>query len=109
MSDTPLVPTFTQPVFTEPEPAAAAPEPAPEAESQTPATTATAPANGPVPLLKGAFAVYVTPQHALVLAYRPEGTTDDKQLVVPPFIVDMAARQSGQTPQELLARLQKGI
>lgn len=107
MTDTPLVPTFTQPVFTEPEPATA---PAiPEPEPQAPATAPAAPADGPVPLLKGAFAVYVTPQNALVLAYRPEGTTEDKQLVVPPFIVDAAARQSGQTPQELLGRLTKGI
>lgn len=72
-------------------------------------TTATAPPEGPRPLLKGAFSIYITPEHAIVLAYRPEGSAEDKQLLVPPFILDMAARQSGATPEELISRFQEGM
>lgn len=101
---------LTQP-FQEPDqlPAAAAAATLPDPEPEPAAAADTAAADGPVPLLKGAFAVYLTPQHSLVLAYRPEGETDTKQFVVPSFVVDMAARQSGQTPAALIARLQEGI
>lgn len=64
---------------------------------------------GPVPFLRGDFALYATPDNALVLAYRPDGTSEDRQLVVPAFILDMAARQSGQTTAQLISRLQEGI
>lgn len=64
---------------------------------------------GPVPFLRGDFALYATPDNALVLAYRPDGTPEDRQLVVPAFILDMAARQSGQTTAQLISRLKEGI
>jgi hypothetical protein len=101
---------LTQP-FQEPDqlPAAAAAATLPDPEPEPAAAADTAAADGPVPLLKGAFAVYLTPQHSLVLAYRPEGETDTKQFVVPSFVVDMAARQSGQSPAAILSRLKEGI
>lgn len=100
----------TVPGGTHPFEAPAAPTAAPGVLTDpTPPTTATTPPEGPQPLLKGSFAIYLTPEHAMVLAYRPEGTTDDRQFLVPPFVIDMAARQSGQTPQQLITRLQEGL
>lgn len=67
------------------------------------------PPEEPQPLLKGSFAIYITPVHSIVLAYRPEGTEETKQLVVPPFVIAMAARQSGQSPEDLITQLRKGF
>jgi hypothetical protein len=67
------------------------------------------PQDEPQPLLKGSFAIYITPVHSIVLAYRPEGTEETKQMVVPPFVIGMAARQSGQSPEELISQLRKGF
>lgn len=67
------------------------------------------PPEEPQPLLKGSFAIYITPVHSIVLAYRPEGTEETKQMVVPPFVIAMAARQSGQSPEDLIAQLRKGF
>ena len=67
------------------------------------------PQEEPQPLLKGSFAIYITPVHSIVLAYRPEGSDETKQMVVPPFVIAMAARQSGQSPEDLIAQLRKGF
>jgi hypothetical protein len=67
------------------------------------------PQDEPQPLLKGSFAIYITPVHSIVLAYRPEGIEETKQMVVPPFVIGMAARQSGQSPEELISQLRKGF
>lgn len=80
---------------------------APRAPEQAPAP-ATAP-EGPQPVLAGSFALYITPEHAIVLAYRPEGATEDKQLLVPPFVVELAAQQTGTDPMTMLQQIGKGL
>jgi hypothetical protein len=91
--------------------AAPAPATAPTGASAVPAVLQALPEpqEDPQPLLKGSFAIYITPEQAIVLAYRPEGTEETKQMVVPPFVIGMAARQSGQTAEELVAQLRKGF
>lgn len=120
-----LAPTFTQPVFyLNGEPARfdassyadgrGGPQEPPEAPQtsqepdQTP-TAAPAAAQGPQPLLSGSFAVFVTPEQAIVLAYRPEGAAEDKHLVVPPFIMDLVARQTGHAPSDVIRALSEAV
>ncbi len=69
-----------------------------------PAQAPQAPA-GPEPLLEGTFAIYVTPQEALVVAYRPRGAQADKQFVVPAFLIAMATQRTGHS----LADVVKGL
>ena len=66
--------------------------------------TVEAPA-GPEPGLEGTFAIYVTPDQALVVAYRPRGATADKQFVVPAFLINLATQRSGHS----LADVVKGL
>lgn len=73
-----------------------------------PACPTLAPA-GPVPVLQGTFALFVTPENAIVLAYRPEGATADKQLLVPPFITEMVARQTGHSVSDVLTALGEAL
>jgi hypothetical protein len=83
-----------------------APEPVPT--PQVPAETPPAPpaaAQGPQPLISGSFAVFVTPDQAIVLAYRPEGAADDKHLVVPPFIMNLVAQQTGHQAADVIKAL----
>lgn len=72
-------------------------------------TDAPEPSDDPQPLLKGSFAIYITPVHSIVLAYRPDDSEETKQMVVPPFVIAMAARQSGQSPEDIIAQLRKGF
>lgn len=60
---------------------------------------------GPEPVLEGTFAIYVTPEEALVVAYRPRGAAADKQFVVPAFLISMATQRSGHS----LADVVKGL
>jgi hypothetical protein len=101
----PEVPGGTDP-FTAPAPATTAVAPRPVSGDLK---ALPEPQEEPQPLLKGSFAIYITPVHSIVLAYRPEGTEETKQMVVPPFVIAMAARQSGQTPEDLIAQLRKGF
>lgn len=77
-------------------------------ESLRPAKTPAADPPAPVPFLQGTFALYVTPGGGAVLAYRAKGSSDDKQLMIPPFILQMAAQSSGLSPDEILNRIQSG-
>lgn len=101
----PEVPGGTHP-FTAPVPATTAVAPRPVSGDLK---SLPEPQEEPQPLLKGSFAIYITPVHSIVLAYRPEGSEETKQMVVPPFVIAMAARQSGQTPEDLIAQLRKGF
>ncbi len=67
------------------------------------------PANGPTPELEGTFAIFLTPDDSIVVAYRPRGATDDKRFVVPAFVVQMATRQSGSSPREIFDALKEGM
>lgn len=60
---------------------------------------------GPEPVLEGTFAIYVTPDQALVVAYRPRGAVADKQFVVPAFLINLATQRSGHS----LADVVKGL
>lgn len=62
----------------------------------------------PTPFLQGTFALYMTPGGGAVLAYRAKGSSDDKQLMIPPFILQTAANASGISPDEILSRIQSG-
>jgi hypothetical protein len=64
---------------------------------------------GPVPVLEGAVAIYVTPDQSAVIAFRPRGSSEDRKMVIPAFIIDMACRQAGRTPAELFTQLQEGL
>lgn len=64
---------------------------------------------GPVPVLEGTFAIFVTPTEEIVVAYRPRGADDDKRFVVPAFVVRMATQQSGHTPTEIFEALKEGM
>jgi hypothetical protein len=66
------------------------------------------PAGAPVPLLQGTFALFRTPAGGAVLAYRAKGSSEDKQLMIPPFILQMAGSASGLSPEAILGRLQSG-
>lgn len=60
----------------------------------------------PVPALKGRFALYITPDKGLVLSYRPDGKDKDNQMVVPGFVLSMAASAApGGTVEDLLAKI----
>ena len=67
-----------------------------------------APPAGPVPILEGTFAIFLTPDESIVVAYRPRGAEEDKRFVLPAFIVAMATRQSGHTPTEIFQALKDG-
>jgi len=82
-------------------PAAAAPT------GEVPADPPPAP-GGPVPILEGTFAIFLTPDESIVVAYRPRGADADKRFVLPAFIVAMATRQSGHTPTEIFQALKDG-
>lgn len=75
--------------------------------TQPPADLVPAVQQGPVPFLKGRFALYETPDHGLVLSYRPEGAEADKQLVVPAFILQMAAQTAGGSAEDLFAKIKE--
>jgi len=74
---------------------------------EVPADPAPAP-GGPVPILEGTFAIFLTPDESIVVAYRPRGADADKRFVLPAFIVAMATRQSGHTPTEIFQALKDG-
>lgn len=76
--------------------------------AQQPAAAA-AVAAPPVPLLEGTFAIFVTPEESIVIAYRPRGADEDKRFIVPSFVVKMATSQSGQTPTEIFDALKEGM
>jgi hypothetical protein len=67
-----------------------------------------APPGPPTPFLEGTFALYQTPDRALILAYRAKGTEEDRQLMIPPFILQMAGQASGLSPDDILSRIQSG-
>lgn len=81
--------------------------PDPAAAGDTPPPAAAAP-QGPVPFLQGSFALYQTPEGGAVLAYRAKGSSEDKQLMIPPFILQMAGQASGLSPEAILGRIQSG-
>lgn len=87
---------------------APAPAPAPQAPAEAPPAPPAAP-QGPVPALSGTFALFITPANGMVLAYRPEGADQDKHLEVPPFLVQMVARQTGHAPEDVLYALAEGM
>jgi hypothetical protein len=66
------------------------------------------PPAAPEPLIKGAFALFLTPAGDVVVAYRLSGTEEDQRLVIPRFILDMAQSASGMTPADLLAKVKAG-
>lgn len=68
-----------------------------------------APPAGPTPLLEGTFAIFVTPEESIVVAYRPRGADADKHFVVPAFIVGMASQHSGHSASEILKALKEGL
>jgi hypothetical protein len=80
---------------------------APAPTGEVPATPPP-PAGGPVPILEGTFAIFLAPDEAIVVAYRPRGADDDKRFVVPAFIVSMATRQSGYTPAQIFDAIKEG-
>lgn len=67
------------------------------------------PAAGPTPLLEGTFAIFVTPEESIVVAYRPRGADADKHFVVPAFIVSMASQHSGHSAADILKALKEGL
>lgn len=83
----------------------ALPDPAAAGEPTQPAAAAP---QGPVPFLQGSFALYQTPEGGAVLAYRAKGSSEDRQLMIPPFILSMAGQASGLSPDAILSRLQSG-
>lgn len=62
---------------------------------------------GPEPVLEGTFAIYVTPEEALVVAYRPRGAPADKQFVVPAFLISMATQRSGHSLADVVKSLKE--
>lgn len=62
---------------------------------------------GPEPVLEGTFAIYVTPDQALVVAYRPRGAAADKQFVVPAFLISMATQRSGHSLADVVKSLKE--
>lgn len=62
----------------------------------------------PEPFLHGKFALFQLPDGGVLLAYRVKGSTEDRQLMIPPFILQMAGQASGLQPSDILARLQSG-
>ena len=68
-----------------------------------------APPAGPTPVLEGTFAIFVTPEESLVVAYRPRGAEADKHFVVPAFLIAMATQQTGHSVQDIVAGLKEGL
>lgn len=97
MTDTALTADHT------PQPAAADDPPPPAA-----ATSPAAAGEGPRPFLEGKFALYATPEGGVVIAYKTEGSTESKQLLIPPFILTMAGQASGLDPAQIMERLKSG-
>ncbi len=64
---------------------------------------------GPSPVLEGTFAIFVTPEESIVVAYRPRGADEDKHFVVPAFLVAMATQQTGHTVHDIVAGLKEGM
>lgn len=67
-----------------------------------------APGGPPTPFLQGTFALYKTPDGGIVLAYRARGTEQDRQMAIPPFVLQMAGQASGLSPEAILTRIQSG-
>lgn len=73
------------------------------------AAAATSPAAaGPVPFLEGGFAMYSTPDQGVVIAYKVKGSEENKQLMIPPFILTMAGQASGLDPAQIMDHLKSG-
>ena len=62
----------------------------------------------PTALIQGSFAIFDPGNGGLLLVWRKKGETEDKYLPIPPFIIQMAAQQSGGTSADLIQRLVGG-
>lgn len=62
----------------------------------------------PEPFLQGTFALFLTPDGAAVLAYRTKGSSEDKQMMIPSFILETAANASGMSRAEIFAKIKSG-
>lgn len=62
----------------------------------------------PVPLLTGTFALFRTPDDGILLVWKKKGTTDDRRMPIPPFILKMAASQAGITTEEMIEKIGAG-
>lgn len=71
-------------------------------------TPAAPPADVPVPLIQGSFALFRTPDGGAVVAWRAKGSDEDKRFMIPGFIIAMAAKQSGLTPEQIIEKIQAG-
>lgn len=62
--------------------------------------------DAPAAFLKGRFSLFQTTDGGLLVAYRPDGETEDKHLPIPAFIVQAASQMAGgQDPAALLTGL----
>lgn len=52
----------------------------------------------PVPFMKGKFAIFETPQGGLHIAYRLDGTEEDKHIDLPPAMIKMAEMMGDKLP-----------
>ena len=59
----------------------------------------------PVPLLDGSFAIFQPAPDELLLVWRQKGSTEDRYLPIPAFVVRMAAQQAGVAPADLVTML----
>lgn len=66
------------------------------------------PPAGPVPVLQGTFALFLTPGDDLVIAYRASDSSEDRRLMIPGFVLQMATSASGLTPADMIAKIRSG-
>lgn len=72
----------------------------------TPAAAAVpTPEPAPQPLFKGRVAIFMAPDQSLVITYRRDGETDQKQTVIPGMYLAMAASTVGADPQEMINKM----
>lgn len=106
----PEVQAALAPTFQEPAEVAGHPPTARAAGNGQPAPQdLPAPAAGPTPLVEGSVAIFATPDGSAVICFRARGAAEDKKMVLPPFLIDMACAQAGRTREELFSALREGL
>lgn len=64
---------------------------------------------GPVPFLKGTFAIYETPDGGYHIAYKVEGETETQHMEIPGAALKMAKAMSGvSNPFAMFGAMKKG-
>ena len=66
---------------------------------------------GPVPFLKGVFAIYNTPDGGVHISYRPDGAETDEHIQVPGLVMNLVKemQETGKMPNPIaMFKLMRG-